>query len=192
MKSRRIGLLLLIICFLLWHAAYGQFGINTGFKGGFNWSVVRGDAVSDVESVKRFTGGVSLELDAFLLAIEIDLMYSPRGAQIPDVGEIRLDYLSIPIVVKKRFFPVGIHPFLVAGLEFGYLISAEQNDNSIKSQLRKDDLGMVIGGGLEFGLFGKAIYIEGRYFHALSRMNQDDQFFDVKNRTFQVLFGLLL
>lgn len=179
------------MAFFLTSPVKAQFGPKSVFKIGYNWSVLSGESVSDVEAWKAVTGGFGLELDLMIVSLQIDLMYSPRGGEIPDLGKVRLHYLSVPIVVKKKFFPVGIHPYIVGGLEFSYLISAKQDGENIRDDLRSDDLGLVAGAGLEFSLLGKGAFLEGRYFYGLGRINQEDLFVDVRNSTYQFTIGLI-
>jgi hypothetical protein len=173
-------------------SAFSQLGTRVGLKVGYNWSQLAGDNLDDVEALKSFTGGFGLEMDMLLISLQVDLMYSPRGAILADGGEVKVTYISMPVVVKKKFFPVGIHPYILGGLEFAYLLSAKHDGNNIKDHIRKDDLGIVGGVGLEFSLLRKSVYIEGRYYYGLGNINSDDQFFETTNRTYQFLLGILL
>lgn len=193
MKRRDICIMTVIITLLLTvPSVFSQLGTRVGIKVGYNWSQLAGDNLDDVEALKSFTGGFGIEIDMLLLSLQMDIMYTPRGAILADGGEIKVTYISMPLVVKKKFFPVGIHPYISGGLEFAYLISAKQDGNNIKDQIRKDDLGLVGGVGLEFSLLAKSVYLEGRYYYGLGNINSDDQFFETTNRTYQFLLGILL
>ena len=192
MKRTDICIMIVIITLLLnVPSAFSQLGTRFGIKVGYNWSQLAGDNLGDVETLKSFTGGFGLEIDILMVSLQMDLMYTPRGAILADGSEIKMTYISIPVVLKKKLFPVGIHPYISGGLEFAYLISAKQDGNNIKDQIRKDDLGLVCGGGLEFSLLGKSVYLDGRYHYGLGNINSDDQFPETANRTYQFLLGIL-
>ena len=192
MRYKRLTIGLLGIALFATHTlAWGQLGMRTGVKAGYGWATLSGDNVSDVESRKVLMGGLSLELSVLgLLNVQADLMYSPRGAQTPAGEKTELTYLSIPVVLKMKFLPVGIHPYILAGPELGFLISAKAAGHDIKDDCKSQDLGIVGGVGLEFSLLGKSVMVEARYYYGLNSINKDDAV-SVKNRVSQILVGLL-
>jgi hypothetical protein len=192
MKQKYFFICVVILSFLLLsNLAFGQLGIRKGIKVGYNWATLSGDDLNGVESRKSIAGGGSLEFNLLgLLAFQVDVLYSPRGASIQNVGEKKLNYISIPIVLKQKFFPVGIHPYIMGGPEFNYLLSAKTDGTDIKDNTKSQDLAIVIGAGLEFSLLGNSAYIEGRYSHGLNDIGKQTQS-DSKNRVSQIFFGFL-
>lgn len=192
MKQKCFFICVVILSFfLVSHAAFGQLGIRKGIKVGYNWATLSGDDLNGVESRKSIAGGGSLEFNLLgLLAFQVDVLYSPRGTSIQNGVETKLNYISIPIVLKQKFFPVGIHPYIMGGPEFNYLLSAKTDDIDIKDQIKSQDLVIVIGGGLEFSLLGNSAYIEGRYSYGLNDIGKQTQF-NSKNRVSQIFFGFL-
>lgn len=193
MKKYSFIICLLLIMLITVSTAYSQIGFRKGIKVGSNWANISNVDVDDVESLNALTFGLSLELKVLnLLAVQGDILYSPRGVTV--AGEdTKLNYVSIPIVLKKSFFPVGVHPYLLAGPEFSFLISAKSGGEDIKEHVKSGDTGIVIGGGLEFSLLGKSAYAEARYSFGLSEVIESDLplMEGAKNKVAQIYLGIL-
>jgi hypothetical protein len=173
--------------------ALGQGSFGKGIKVGQNLAMLSGsDMPSDTEYRTAITGGIAIEINILtFLHIEMDLLYSPRGLKIINGEEWRLNYLSLPVVIKKKFFPLGIHPYLLAGLEFNYLLSAKRGGENIKDDIVKQDMCILIGGGIEFSLFGKGVHAEGRYSIGLDSVYENAEK-SAYHRVAQVLFGFFI
>jgi len=185
--------LTLIITFSL--NAFGQIGIRKGIKGGYNWSTMTGDLFESTESLQEITAGFAVEFGLLgLFALQAEALYSPKGAQGTVFGnteEYQLTYIACPVFIKKKFLPVLIHPYILAGTEFGFLVSAKHVDEDIKSHIRSQDTAFVLGGGIEFSFIGNSAYVEGRYTYGLDNVFKDIEEGDSKNRVTQVFFGIL-
>ena len=192
MKRSTVLFFILLLSFLVMtNTASGQLGFRKGIKVGYNYATITGDNLN-VDSRSSLAGGVGLEFNFFrLLSFQVDLLYSPRGASLPNDGTFKLNYISVPMVLKKKFFPVGVHPYLLGGPEFNFLLSAEENGIDIKERLTSEDLNFVVGGGLEFSFLGKSAYVEGRYSYGLNNIYKEENTGDSKNRVSQVYFGIL-
>lgn len=191
MKRAIVFGVVVFLCVCVGTAAFGQFGIRKGLKLGYGWSTLSGDDLDDVESRQTITGGVGVEFRLLgFLACEVDVLYSSRGASYQD-SETRLTYLSFPVVLKRKFFPVGVHPYLLVGPDFSLLLSAKTDDTDIKDQIKSQDWGVVMGGGLEFSVLGKSGYVEGRYSYGLNNIYEEGTDISAKNRTYQVFVGFL-
>jgi hypothetical protein len=192
MKRSAILFFILLLSFIVMvNTASGQLGFRTGIKLGYNYATMTGDNLPDVDSRSALAGGIGLEFNFLsLLSLQVDVLYSPRGASLPNDGEMKLNYISVPMVLKKKFFPVGLHPYLLGGPEFNFLLSAKENGNDIKDQVTSEDLHLVVGGGLEFSFLGKSAYVEGRYSYGLNNINEDGEG-ELKNRVSQLYFGIL-
>lgn len=114
--------------------------------------------------------------------------------------EYRLNYLSLPLLVKIYVIPVGpAQLFIAGGLEYSYLIQGktydldleEELDDDFKDTLERTDTSYLLGGGLRFNLAVTSIILEGRY--SIGQKNlflpeylEEGEFF--KNRVFS--FGI--
>ena len=149
-------LVIFLTVLLVGSTVFGQLGIRPGVKVGYNWATLSGESLNGVESRKSIAVGAGIELSFFgLLAVQADVLYSPRGTLFQNGGETRLNYLSIPIVIKKKFLPVGIHPFLLCGPEFSFILTAKADDTDIKDQIEAQDLAIVVGGRGRIFLIGE-------------------------------------
>lgn len=190
MKSKILAIGCLV---LLSTAAMGQGRLGKGIKVGQNFATLSGaNLPSDTEYRTALTGGVAIEINIlFNLHVEMNVLYSPRGLKIINGEEWRLNYLSLPVVLKQKFLPLGIHPYLMAGLEFHYLLSARQGDDNISDDIVKQDMCVLIGGGIEFSLFGKGVHAEGRYSFGIDSIYRDAEK-GTYHRVAQVLFGFFI
>ncbi|MFO7889467.1 MAG: porin family protein [bacterium] len=186
-----VWILVLVICMSV-NNAEAQIGLRKGIKVGSNWANVSNVNVSDTESLQALTFGFSLELRILnLVAVQGDLLYSPKGVTVAG-EETKLNYFSVPVVLKKFFFPVGIHPYIFGGPEFSFLLSAKKIEEDIKEYVNSGDTGIVIGGGIEFSFLGKSAYAEGRYSFGLSEVIESGLSIEgAKNKVAQIYFGIL-
>jgi len=150
---KKLMILLLMIVFSV--QTFSQ-GLDFGIKAGMNFA-----NITDATGLTNKTGfvvgvfaGVKLNDK---LGVQGDLLYSQQGAEF-DAGEIDLNYVIIPIVIKY-YITESLN--LQAGPQFGFVV-----DDNIKevvngiSEAESFDLSAVIGAGFEFP-FG--IRVSGRY-----------------------------
>jgi len=198
MKNLHYYLIILLGLYVLSPVnAQSKFGL--GVKAGVNVStqITTGEGLNvNVDNLMRLHGGIYGNI--FLLnklAIQPELILSGKGSYwndpfFDDTKDL-LTYIDIPVLL--RFQPVkllNIH----AGPQFGYLISAMQEDvessekMKINEYYRNAELGFVIGveGNLPFG-----INVTVRYIHGLSTVTAEDgEYIDPwKNQVFQVSLG---
>jgi len=170
--------------------ASAQLGMRTGFKLGRTQSDFIGTDIDPLGKIKANTGGVSLELNLILLSFQADVLYQNRGAILEDGDKTKLHYISIPVVVKKKFLPLLLHPYILAGPEWNYLLSGSIKVDDVKADMKKSGIGFVVGGGLEFGLLGKSAYVEGRYHWGTSELTKHESL-NIKDRTASIYLGIL-
>lgn len=150
---KKLSILILTIAFSV--QSFSQ-GLDFGIKAGMNFA-----NITDATGLTNKTGfvvgvfaGVKLNDK---LGVQGDLLYSQQGAEF-DGGEIDLNYVIIPIVIKY-YITESLN--LQAGPQFGFVV-----DDNIKevfngiSEAESFDLSAVIGAGFEFP-FG--IRVSGRY-----------------------------
>lgn len=194
LKRSYISLRILFLVFLLTSSLSAQIDIRKGIKLGYNRSTLSGTGYSDTESLVKIGAGISVELSLMkLLFIQGDLLYSPQGVISKENGmslETSVNYLSIPVYLKLRFFPFGVHPYLLGGMDYAFLLSADLDGHDMKPVFKSRDRGIIAGGGLEFTLLGKSVYVEGRYIHGIGNIAESGS--EVNNRVYQLYAGLLL
>lgn len=135
------------------------------------------------------------------LALELGAMFSQKGSSttisIPGVvsgtSDTRIDYLDIPIlaVVTVAQFSQGKVHFL-AGPSIGVKVGArskatvegESESVDISDQLPSTDIGLVLGGRVEFK---NGVLAEFRYNPGFTDLSDTDE--SVKNRVYSVLIG---
>ena len=175
-------------------ASFAQLGIRKGIKAGYISASVKDKSTEvDIKSNKNLSYGVSLEASLLnLLHVQADVLYAPKGGRYENKSEhmdLDMKYLSIPIVLKKKFLPLTTHPYVLAGLEYDILLSAKLDKEDIKDELKSKDQNLVLGAGLELSLLTFSGYIEGRYAYGLSDIKKEGD--SLKNKAFQVYVGIL-
>ena len=169
------------VVFLLAIALFSQVSkaqnIKFGFKGGANYSTFSVNGV-DTNNLTSFHAGAILEIKTPIIGIQPEILYSSQGTNVSGGDNLKLDYISIPVVVK---FYVTKLSFEV-GPQFSYLI----NDN-IQSgsglEVKNSDIGVLGGVGLDIigGIFAQARYVVG--------LSNNTNFDGGKNNVFQLSLG---
>ena len=191
-RTAFILITLVLVLMIMAGSAQAQLGFKKGLKLGYNWAKLAGDGQDDAGYRKAFTFGGTFQFNVLgFFALQTDILYSPRGATYPGMDDVKLNYLSIPILFKRIFFPVGIHPYLVFGPEINFLLSAKAGDVDIKDDIKSQAWTVVAGGGLEFSLIGKGVFIEGRYCYGLNNILKDGTGDSVTLRVAQIYVGVL-
>lgn len=151
------------------------------------------------------------------LGVRTGVAWSRKGATVDPSGsgaaarrEIELTYLEVPLLLTLRLpeGPAPVTPRLFAGpqvgLETGCSVSREAGaaggtvecaaaDLPFPLDARGTDLGLVVGGGLDFGLDGPVtMTLDARYERGLVDVNGLDDGPAIENRAFTVSVGLLL
>jgi hypothetical protein len=135
------------------------------------------------------------------LAIEFGALFSQKGSaitiSIPGIvsgnADTRIQYLDIPIlgvVNVARFSQASVH--LLAGPSVGIKLGArlkatvegESETQDISDALPSTDVGLTVGGRVEFR---QGVLAEFRYTHGFTNLSDGDE--DVKNRVYSFLVG---
>jgi len=156
-------------------------------------------------SVKRRTGmivGGFVDVPvAKSLALEVGALFSQKGSatviSIPGVvsgnADTRIQYLDIPIlavVSVAKFSQASVH--LLVGPSIGVKIGArlkatvegESETQDISDQIPSTDMGLLLGGRVEFS---RGVLAEFRYTQGFTDLSDGDE--SVKNRVFSFLIG---
>lgn len=136
------------------------------------------------KSLSGIFGGIGLSYGK-AIGIQVNALYMRKGAKFADEATIdgvqvdidsnlNIDQLSIPILIKYKLTP-GSSPFILAGGEIGFVLSAklaytlstdtlsQSDEEDLKEDLKSMDYGLVLGAGYEANLGGFCIGLEGRY-----------------------------
>ncbi len=135
------------------------------------------------------------------LAIEFGALFSQKGSaitiSIPGIvsgnADTRIQYLDIPIlgvINVARFSQASVH--LLAGPSIGIKLGArlkatvegESETQDISDALPSTDVGLTVGGRVEFR---QGVLAEFRYTHGFTNLSDGDD--DVKNRVYSFLVG---
>jgi hypothetical protein len=154
-----------------------------GLKGGLSISNVRADPQELEESGSLrgyafgFWWGVPL---ARRLMIQAEALFSMKGDAESEAGytySTRLGYFDLPVLAKFSLFPdAPVQPSFFAGPSLGFNVSAHSKlegeggeaDADVKDRVGAFDLGLAIGGGLDFGRGGRTFGVDLRYCRGLS------------------------
>lgn len=92
-------------------------------------------------------------------------------------GSLQLDYVELPLFLVVSKGGTGLRPYVMAGPTFGYLLRAEARgrgeqsgvtqSSKVTDSFKRGDLGVSLGGGVQF-LAGRAsVFVEARYSQGL-------------------------
>jgi|GEM_PF-315339 len=212
--------LLLLAAAGLFSAASAQAqSIKFGVKAGANLSNLSGDVVNQDQYKNRwgFQGGVMLNiglLDKDFLSIQPEVLYSQMGFKYADqsftilgnnvrnTGNVRYDYLQVPVLVKIKTQGV----FFELGPQYSYLLNISNNrqqtingqvsnansGTSDLSNVQRNELGYVGGLGYQSE---QGFLIGVRYNGAFTDFSKDgysnNDFRNARNSAFQGYVGFL-
>jgi hypothetical protein len=179
--------------------------VDLGIKGGINMaSLVLDPEDDDFESFLRFGGGVTLGFNVTpTFGIDLDVLYMMKGAKaeyteeseieqqevLCDIEEeYKLDYLVFKPMMRLTLAPTGASPYILAGGEIGYLLSAKNgwevacqggqqgdDEEDIKEMIKDLDFGLNFGAGIELPMGTTSLIIEGHYSLGLSDILDSDE-----------------
>jgi Outer membrane protein beta-barrel domain len=155
---------------------------HCGFKGGMNISNVRADPqeLEEGGSLHGYAFGfwVGVPLSHQLM-IQTEALFSMKGDSETAAGyttSTHLGYFELPVLAKFGFLhDAPVRPSLFIGPSLAVNHSAHSKlegegsevDIDVKDQVRTFDLGLVIGGGLDFERGGRAFGVDLRYSRGL-------------------------
>ena len=171
-----------------------NFGVKAGVSMANNlWS----DDDGTEKSILRPTFGVFalIELSP-TLAIQPEINYLTMGEQwdITDGTAIEtFNYLHIPILLRARLMKEGkLVPVVFAGPAVGFLLSAKDSGDDVKSFFKSTDFGADFGLGAEVGMGKMKGLVDLRYYMGLTNAYAfAPTVFSMKNRGFIFTAGLI-
>jgi hypothetical protein len=184
-------------------AAMAQEPAAIGVKGGVSFANLEfeGDG-ADVSFDRRtgFVGGLFVVWPATSrLALQVEGLYNQVGAVIDEgdvSGKVKLDYFTVPIMLRVSGTPAGQTSFHVfGGPSIGFRLRArssgtfegETSNEDISDDVEGTDVGLTAGAGVDIG----RLTIDGRHTWGLSNINKDDSDeLKIKNRAFAIMVGV--
>lgn len=151
--------------------------------------------------------GGSAEIQmARLVYLQPELNFIQKGATSGDDNDftttLKLNYLEIPVLAKIKLDAGMVHPFVLAGPGFSYLVGstasvdykgAHSSASTNSKEINKFDVTATIGLGADIDL-GDSIsaVFEGRYGRGFRRINSETDKYhsEIRNSGFQFLTGL--
>lgn len=182
-----------IICFLFtaFSISVAQ-SVKTGAKAGINFTNFNGGGNFDSRTGFMVGGFVKMNIPESSVAIQPEVYYAQKGAETSDGGEIKLEYLEIPILVKVGLSKSDIvKPNIFAGPYAG--INLNQSSGGLLGSTGNDteniDFGGVVGAGLDIEAGSSIFTIDLRYGFGLSPAFKNG---DEKNSMFAIVAGISL
>ena len=106
--------------------------------------------------------------------------------------ELRTVHLDFPLFAKYSIFGFGHHSFYaLAGINFGYLLSAKTNDVNMMDNMKKFDMGLLGGVGISMQVASHTIFMEAKYNFGLANTS-DLKGEELKNRGIRLTAGVTL
>lgn len=189
----KLKFLAVMISIVVAQAAMAQFTL--GIKAGATLNKIEGKAFKDEFNTGYHIGGF-LELglgDRFGIQPEVlfNQVTTRRDTAFsnvfrPNVSDIKLNYLSIPILLNYK---LGNVLYLQAGPQFGVLMSQDKNllQNG-EEAFKNGDFSLLAGAQLRLS----KIRLSGRYFAGLNDINDVGNQEQWKNQGWQLSVGLAL
>jgi len=179
MKTLLLSLMQALVCSA---CLYAQ-GIDFGVKAGANIAnqKLTGDFKLDTKAIVSFHGGVFVVwMFAEQLGLQPELLLSMQGSKDKDDMydyKITTNYVNIPVLVRYNINDMfSVH----AGPQFGILISAKEEFDGDKDDIKDDfktmDVGLAIGA--EANLPVPNLGVGLRYIIGLTNVLSDDGSFD--------------
>ena len=207
-----------VVLILITTAVHAGPNNSMGIKVGLNIANAAGRDADGMEAltVMQIGGFHVLHINRFL-AIQTEFLYSQKGTMmtsevieqgIPVTVEERykLNYLEIPLLIKLNM-PVGdiMTPNIYAGPAMGIKLSSKYQisatayayGQSASVTLEEDleeispfDVGLALGGGLDFHFGSTCFIIDARYTKGLTQIDTSEANLDSKNSVFSISAGL--
>lgn len=153
--------------------------IKFGLKAGANYANFTGNEADGFDGLTSYHVGAVLELKVLEnFAVQPELLYSSQGAKRDGFDDVKLDYVTVPVLAK--FYLISDRLSLEAGPQFSFLV----NDN-LEQTFKKKDFDFAAVGGLGFN-FTENIFAQARYVVGLTDTTKDAE---IKNSVIQLSLG---
>ena len=172
-------------------------GMTLGFKGGLNLANWTGDDIDNNKMKLCFGGGVFMNYQMTeSMSLQPELLFMMKGtkADIDEDAGYKMTYIDIPVLAKFSVPMEGAFaPCFFAGPYIGFLMSAdmyyEDEEESIKDDLKSTDFGLMFGGGFDYDMGEGYMTFDVRYALGLTDFVDVDEDVNVKNTGIMFLVG---
>ena len=188
MKNFSNFIIIILVCFALSAFSQSSEKYSIGVIGGLHISDMyfennQGANDQEISSLTQFGLGALIDIRLSpKSSIYLEPMYLQKGGKIEEgsdpanqpPGEITTAYLELPILFKYTFGE-KIMPYVVVGPSVGYLLSSElvfeisgyNFTGDFSDVMESFDLGVTIGGGLQYPVSFGLLFIEAKYNYGL-------------------------
>jgi hypothetical protein len=177
--------------------AFGQ-GFSMGAKGGGSFANVKFDTSGDT-SARWFpvAGLFATFAPHWGVSLQPEVVYSMKGARLGGGGAptlVMLDYVEVPVLGRVSMTAFGRRLYVIAGPSFAVRVRARTRTTfsdvteeiDIADQVKRFDVGIAGGGGVEFG----ALVFDARYTFGLTDIDKDkSDASSAHNRVFSLTGG---
>lgn len=187
MKTVLASLMFVLFCSA---GIYAQ-GLDFGVKAGVNIAnqKLTGDYDFDTKAIVSFHGGVFVVwMFTEQLGLQPELLLSMQGSKEKDYDyKIMTNYVAIPVLVRYNINEMfSVH----AGPQFGFLVSAKEEFDGDKQDIKDDfkgtDVGIALGAEADFT---EKIGVGARYIIGVTNVLKEGESFDdtkLKNGVLQI------
>jgi hypothetical protein len=178
-------------------AAPANAQVEFGVKGGLSFGNIsnKGLLPGNLKTRTGFAAGVALGWRARVIGVGAEALFARRGLKSDGTGDLKLDYVDIPVYAKIQAPTPGVSPFGYIGPQVSFEVTCKVDDvNCTGGDRSKTDYAGVVGAGVKFGNEGGVGFsVEARYIYGLknlklSTVSSSDSF---KTRSFLILGGLI-
>jgi len=156
MNMKKLFVASLIVLFAV--SANAQFKI--GIQGGLNVANMKWDGLTGTKSLIGFRAGLIGDISLGPIGVQPGILFSQKGiAESGGDGKIALNYIDVPVNLVYKIGLPGAKILLMAGPNFGYALNGKLSGGGSSStiefgsgdnQLKKLDLGLGLGAGVQF------------------------------------------
>lgn len=195
MMNKKFVLSIVLVSLLLSvSTSHAQLFIKKGLKGGLNFASLSSDMEADYRSKTGMVFGGYLKINLVILALQAELLYSPKGATVDVDGsesEVKVNYFELPLLLKYKGSIAPLVSYnLHAGPAFAFKISEEMSPKTDNDIFKSSDVGIVFGVGLNISALISEVNIDARYTMGINNVYDGEGDTEIKNKVFSVLLGI--
>ncbi len=197
----KAGLLpILCILFLGTEPVKAQLRVDYGPKAGPSASIFRGKMPFKGMALPKigYTGGAFVNIRSLknkMFQFEANILFSVRGNRadyingelatigFSDLNETKsysVSYLEVPLIFKAMLNRGGmVRPYVFGGPDYSGIWGAkfkgtDGKTQDVRNDVTRDDLGLILGGGICWFYLDRWYFLDVRYYHGL--INASDRF----------------
>lgn len=172
-----------------------------GVKGG----LVAAELDGDIEGLATRTGlGVGGFLQVMIgpsFSVQPEALFLRKGASEDDGGdgEVKVNYLQVPILVQYHVSVPGVSPRVFAGPSLAFEVGCDVEEDGVAGSCEAEgfdtksaDFGLVFGAGVDIPAGGVVVTLDGRYDLGVTDITdvEGGEGLEVKNRAWELFAGV--